>query len=187
MDNHLIRWNTARIIHKELGRLDFFKGYQPIDAELYDLYKEVTEYCTAHYAKIEGNYGSNYGYKADIYNEWLEYLDKLLEFQQYIAGADDVDKETKISDKAVELFDNKDVANVQFADLTMLNKLDILLEYSDAVVAIFNHIRPLVQSQDYPMNNDLESEIRQIIDSKGLGTFKIPDELLSNNLNYELS
>ena len=82
------------------------------------------------------------------------------------------------------MFDNKHVAEAYSADLHILKQLDLLLEYSESVKNLFNFIEPLIKLKQYFVNSEdrdlYEPEIRQVLETKGLDTFTVPEELLIN-------
>jgi len=183
MSKYLIQWNTARIINKSLNDIKFMKGYEGINTDIYVLYKEITLYHSEHYAELLTSYGNRFGFEKDIYEEWVSHLDSLVELQRLIKESNDTDA---ISKKAIELFDNKDVTSINFVDLEILNKLEILLDYSEPIRNLFNFIVPLIKPKDNDIPYELEQELREILNQKGLGSFKIPD-LSNNNQSLQLS
>ena len=182
MSSYLVKWNTARLINKELHDLKFFNGYENIHKDLYDVYKSLVKYA-GNYSDIRQLAGNAYGVEKDIYEEWIEYLDKTLEFQKFVSEKDDNTDPKEIADRAKQVFDNKHVAEAYSADLHILKQLDLLLEYSESVKNLFNFIKPLIKLEQYLISDyrDLyEPEIRQILETKGLDTFTVPEELLIN-------
>lgn len=174
MDNHLIKWNTGRLIQEELSKLVFFEGYKGINLELYTIYKELYNYSKDNYNNMLG-YNDRHGFDKQIYSEWIEYLDKVLEFQRFLEEKEDLDKGI-IATKAKEVFNNKDVGEAYVADLDKIKKLELLLEYSESIRDLFNFILPLYKP-DHKMTPELEEQIKEILDNKGLSGFEVPADL----------
>jgi len=185
MDNHLIRWNTARIINTHCKQLEFFKGYKGIHSDLYDIYSSIMKYKEDNWSNIQSKFRSAHGYSETNFDDWLKYLDKMLEFQLLVAENEDNSEAGIISKRAKEIFGNKDVAEAHCVDIQILNQLDMLIEYSESVKNIFNFIVPLYNPNFSDITIELEQEIREILQAKGLGDFEVPEELL-NNANQTL-
>ena len=181
MDNHLVKWNTARIIKAELDKLHFFRGYEGINKELYDVYQMISKYATG-YNDIASNHRNHFGYNEDTYSDWTSYLDKMLEFQLLVSAQEDNSEAGQIATRAKSLFGNKDVAEAYCANLQILNQLNMLVEYSNSVRNLFNYIVPLVKHGEV-LTIETEQEIRQILEAKGLGDFQVPEDLLITTNN----
>lgn len=186
MDNHLIKWNTGRLISPHLKDLLFFEGFKGINKDLFDLYEEVKVYSQQNYSDPASTHSRYFGFGEKAYGEWIEYLDKVLEFQKFVVDDKKEDKGA-VAKKALEVFDNKDVGEAYIADLQMLKKLETLLEYSESVRHLFNFIVPLYKPHAGSMTPELEAEILEVIENKGLSSFEIPADLLNVNQNVTLS
>jgi len=181
MDNYLVKWNTARLITLELGKLKFFYGYKAINPELHEIYMYLKDYAK-NYNDITVYRHNNFGYDKEGYSSWIEYLDKMLEFQLFVISKEDNNEAGEIASRAKNLFGNKDVADAYCADLHILNQLNLLLEYSESVRNLFNYIVPLTKDLDGILI-ETEQELRQILDAKGLGDFQVPKELIITQNN----
>ena len=184
MNSHIVKWNTGRLISKQLDNLKFFNNYKGIHLDLYELYIEIKTYANDGYYDINNN-SRYFGYNQETTEEWIAYLDKVLDFQRVVEEFKDTDQGI-IAKKAIEVFDNKDVGQAYVADLQILKKLDLLLEYSESVRHLFNFILPLYD-ESKQVSPELEQEILEVLENKGLGGFEIPADLLVVNENATLS
>ncbi len=119
MSSYLVKWNTARIIKEELENLRFLNGYEDIHKDLYDIYESLKDY-SKNYSDIGQLVGRAYGVDKDVYEDWIKYLDKTLEFQKLIAESDENTDSKEIADMAKQVFDNKNVTEAHSADLHIL-------------------------------------------------------------------
>jgi len=179
MDNHLVKWNTGRLINAQLDNLIFFRGYKAINIELFEVYTELSEYASEHYRNIGRHNHNHHGYDEDTHTAWVEYLDKMLSFQLFVTSKEDNAEVGEIAKRAKVLFGNKDVAEAYCADLHILEQLNMLVEYSDSVRNLFNFILPLYNDNEV-LKIETEFEIRSILEAKGLGTFEVPEHLIIN-------
>lgn len=181
MDNHLVKWNTGRLISLELSKLEFFIGYKGINLELYEVYSFLKDYANTNYNDVSTHQGRMFGYNEDVFKEWTVYLDKVLDFQLFVTSEEGNGEKGKIAERAKEVFGNKDVAEAYCADLHVLNQLNMLLEYSESVRDLFNYIVPLIGDRyggTISMTNETEQEIREVLEVKGLGDFQVPEHLI---------
>ena len=178
MDNHLVKWNTGRLIQKELDKLEFFYGYKGIHPDLYEIYTELVSYADG-FRNLPDFCNKSYGYDEDTYNAWVEHLDKMLEFQLLVTEKEENSETGEIATRAKEIFGNKDVAEAYCADLHILEQLNMLVDYSESVRNLFNYIVPLIE--DKTLLPETEQEIRSILEAKSLGNFEVPEHLLINN------
>tara|TARA_R110000764_G_scaffold220721_3_gene309007 strand:- start:651 stop:1193 length:543 start_codon:yes stop_codon:yes gene_type:complete len=179
MDSYLVKWNTGRLIKAELDKLSFFHGYKSVHPELHDIYTALVKYSEG-YNNVSANHRNNFGHNADSYDPWVAHLDKMLEFQLFVTSREDNAEAGEIATRAKGLFGNKDVAEAYCADLHVLDQLNMLVEYSESVRHLFNYIVPLTKHGEN-LTTETEQEIRLILEAKGLGDFKVPEELLITN------
>jgi hypothetical protein len=173
----LVKWNTGRKIYDNIRELAFFKGYHSIHPELTEIYNHLYTYMNNNYKHINRNV---YGYDEEGYEDWITYLDNVTKFQRYVRNHED-DASDEISKRAVELFGNKNVVGAVGMEIKEIDRLNLLLDYAENVRYLFNYLVPLTNPDSQTLMPQTEQEIRAVLDSKGLGKFQVPDELLVNN------
>ena len=177
MDNRLIRWNTGRVINASMEKLAFFKNYELVNKELYDMYKHLSDYTKANY---DGNAGIAYG---DMYQNLTKHLDNMIDFQLMVESDD---KSIDLGKEATERFQNANVRSAQSVDSQQIARLNLLLEYSKSIRLLFNNIVPLLK-KDVDLKLELVSELTEILMNKGLDNFEIPEDLLIKPVTQEVA
>jgi hypothetical protein len=169
MDNKLVKWNTGRLIDKELNSLKFFENYEIINKDLYDMYWHLVKYKRSNY---NGNAAINYG--SDLYDSLIQHLDNMVTFQKLV---DSGDPTVNLAEEAKARFDNKDVRNTLAIDRQEIARLELLLEYASSVRFLFNNVLPLINRSE-TVSLELSNELEEVLRNKGLDNFAIPEELL---------
>ena len=169
MDNRLVRWNTARVISAQLDNLQFFKNYELVNKELYDVYKHLRSYVSNNYS---GNARIAHG--SDLYTSLTTHLDNMIDFQLMVESAD---KSIDLGKEATERFQNAHVRSAQSVDSEEIARLNLLLEYSKSIRLLFNSLVPLTD-ETKTVSMEFTREIDEILMNKGLDHFTIPKELL---------
>lgn len=191
MNEHLVKWNTSRVIDEKLHTLDFMRGYKGIHPDVYEMYAEIVAYHKSNHVNLHQNYNGAYGLDKEVVGGWITHLDGLLDFQRYIVESTEENKDAEIARRAKDLFSDSGVADIQFVDLYMLDKFNMLLEYAEPIKTLLNSMEILTEENNHRrpvMTSELETEIREVLEHKGLGAFKIPEHLLNNtNEIIELS
>ena len=178
MDNALVKWNTGRLINKELDKLKFFAGYKTVHSDITEIYEHLCDYSHNNYRNLGSYESRHYGFNQVDHDALIDHLDKILEFQVFISEQEEIE-DNRISEKAKQLFGNENIAEAACVDLHKINQLNMLLEYSEPIRELFNYILPLTNEVD-TLQPGTESEIREILEAKGLGTFQVPEHLLIN-------
>lgn len=152
--NELIRkYNTVRTLDKKFEALKFLNGYEGIDTDVYDKYKELTTY-------LKGNYIGDL--RSSAKSEIDSYLDKVTEFQLFVVEVDGNPK--LVGDKSMELFGTKDFKDAHVIDMEIFKKYKELLSYAEPIQTILNHMPVLTDNLD--MNQEVETEIRNYVNFK---------------------
>ena len=175
MDNRLIRWNTGRVINASMEKLAFFKNYELVNKELYDMYKHLSDYTKANY---DGNAGVGYG---DMYKNLTKHLDNMIDFQLMVESDD---KSIDLGKEATERFQNAHVRSAVSVDSQQVARLNLLLEYSKSIRILFNNLVPLTDEKQV-VSIEFSNEISEILQNKGLDHFTIPEELLIESVAPE--
>lgn len=148
MNDHIIRWNTARIIKERQGNLLFFRNFKVFNEEMYDLWKEITDYSDS-YQLLE-KYSTRRG--LEHHEPFVDMLDKMADLQKFME--DDFTKED-LMDKIDSLNSHenidvsKDVKGVLVVDTEMLDKLDKLLTYAKPIRTLLNEVSILTLAGSY--------------------------------------
>lgn len=172
MSNRLIRWNTGRLINRELYHLKFFSNYEMINKDLFDMYKHIEKYAYDNY-----NGRASIRHNEELYDSLVQHLDNMIDFQNLV---DSQDPSINLAEEAKSRFDNKHVRSTEALERQEIKRLNLLLEYSESVRNLFNDSLSLTNYHE-KMSTGLISEIEEVLLNKGLDNFDIPDELLINN------
>jgi hypothetical protein len=166
MSEHLIKWNTARLLRPNLYKLKFLQNFS-LNTDLQQEYLFLRKYCDDYYTKSDNTYGMRMHHVQDLQS----YLDKAGEFQIYVSQNPD-DKEG-IAQMAQVLF-NPDpdtlLHNARAIDLKVYNKYLELLDYAEPVHTLLGEVRVLTGGHDRQhceVYAELEQELRLYIQSKG--------------------
>ena len=172
MSRELIEWTTAKYIRENLDKLKFMRNYKLFNQEIAELYKEVKDYSIQKYADDFRDFTSKYPSGETFITSLLNYIGKITEFQLFVR--DHKDDSSAIQQKSKELFGIETVTESVGYNLEMYDKMQILLNYAEPVKALFNHIDLLKDIKNLDIEADTESMIKDILEAKGLTTFKIP-------------
>lgn len=181
MSNVLIRWNTARIIKAKLHHGNFLFNFETFNPTYAKMYEELCRYVDNNYRDVVGHSTNSYfGLGRSTYTDLITHLDKVQQFQEFIATAP-TDKE--VADMAQFMFANKELQDGQAVDPTIMVLLTKVLEYSTATGIMFNYMSILTgmttvnslstyqRGLDRSKNRipvELEMELKQFLDYKGL-------------------
>jgi len=149
--NSLLKsYNTARIIGKELDKLNFLKNFSAIDVEVWEKFKEVRTYQKHNF----------YNGTGQIATEINDFLDKLVEFQLFVKEVDGQKK--LVSDKSQELFGTPDFDNSVVIDMDIFEKYKELLSYAEPISPLLNEVDALT-NVDKSISEELEREVKNYI------------------------
>lgn len=165
MAKALIKWHTARLIVKELGKLKFFQNFGSINPDLANKYQKLKAYVTDNYVDVDRvSKGKYWGLTSDVYNEMIDHHDKVAQLQLFIRKNPD-DKEA-IAEMSKSLFD-EEFTGASGLDLEVYDMLQELLEYSEPIRTLLNTIPAFIE-YDKTVSSDLEQEVRFYLNAKGV-------------------
>lgn len=141
MSNLLIKWNTARLLHQHIDKLEFMNNFSAIDSGIADRYKALYKYYDDHYRDVSPmKSSSTYGGTNEIFDELITHLDKVTELQLY--AAQNPTDAAGISDLAKGLFpDDPNAGEIKGAvgyDLNIYQELHALLDYAAPMQTMLN-------------------------------------------------
>lgn len=186
MSNLLIRWNTARIIKDKLAQAAFLFNFQSFNPIYTSYYKQLSDYVELNYREVEGYRNNNYfGLDQGTYTDLISHLDKVKQFQDFVATQP---TEKEVADMAQFMFGNKEIQDGQAVDPQQMVLLSRVIEYSNAVGVMFNHMPALTGCEFSELYNKgvskikkyisitLEMEIKQYLEMKGLTEYGQDEE-----------
>lgn len=170
MSNTLIEWNTARLLKQHLHKLAFLYNYS-VDIEKQTEYRKLLEYFKNNYRDMEREEF------AVATGDLINHLDKVQQFQMFVLSNNDPDAVSKL---ALELWKTDQITDACSIDMTIYNRLNNLLDWSEPIRTMFNEIpvltglnstspKELKQYTTYENNSiseDLERVIISYVESK---------------------
>lgn len=200
MSNRLIRWNTARLIKGKLHHCAFLYNF-PFNERLNIIYTQLCNYVDTNYRSLEGmleEKNTYSGLSKETYDDMVAHLDNVHNFQKFVQSRPN--DHSGIALLAEKLFNNKELVDGMAVDLTMMKKLEELLEYSEAAGSLFNSIPVLTgysstygvapaydanttQRNKRSIPEELESEIRKLLEQKGILQYDSPQEDTTNTIS----
>lgn len=186
MSNLLIRWNTARIIKDKLAQAAFLFNFQSFNPTYASYYKQLSDYVDLNYREVEVYRNNNYfGLDQGTYTDLVSHLDKVKQFQDFVATQP---TEKEVADMAQFMFGNKEIQDGQAVDPQFMVLLSKVMEYSNAVGILLNHVPELVGCEFHEIHSkkiekikksismSLEMEIKEYIEMKGLTNYGQDEE-----------
>jgi hypothetical protein len=162
----LKRWNTARLMKKNMYKLWFLQNFS-LNPELRDTYLELRRYADAYYSEADGMYGMRSHHVADL----KEYLDGVSQFQQYVAqNPDDVEGIAMMAKQMLNPAEGTEIVDARAFDMEIYNRYLELVDCVEPVYVILNQIPKLTggtNREKHELWNELEQELRLYIQSKG--------------------
>ena len=171
----LIQYNTARLLHKEIYTYIFLRQFFDLNKEIFLIYSHLENYEHKNYRQRTclGHYGTEL-------DKFHRFMDKLLEFE---LCKNSVEKEEELEEKAVSLFENKDVVSVASVDMIEIQRLNLIKEYCQDIHVLMNAIEGLDLYGSSRVTSELKVQLEEILKNKGLDQFQIPEELLIKTEN----
>lgn len=164
MSSALVRWNTARIIEKDLDKLKFLNNFSRFHGKYASAYESLVKYVNTNYRNLEDHSTNDryYGLRSKGYDELIAHVDKLTQFQLLVRdNADNVDL---IAQAAKEMFNPKqEITDGCAVDLWAYDLLQELLDYAAPVYILLNEVGRLTGQPagvSKFINEELEAEIR---------------------------
>ena len=148
MSSTLIRWNTARLLKQEIGKLNFMRGLRPFSEELHAKFLQIQQYADTHWRETKS--------EADL----VEYLDNVGNLQKFVR--ENPEDHAAIARYVKQLFDPQDgieIADGRAIDMEIYDLYQQLLDWSEPVRTMLNMVAPLTQAGQ--MTGEQEDEIRR--------------------------
>lgn len=161
MSNALIKWNTARMIHKHLDSFKFLNNFEVFNDEITKKYNVLYKYCNTYFREIKDYVGP------EELQDLEAHCDAVTEFQLFVRNHKD--NTEAIAKRAIEFFGNDAAAmgitNGAGVDINMWEILQEVLEYTEPIKGLLNEM-PVLHRSSNTISNDLEEEIRSFINWK---------------------
>jgi hypothetical protein len=179
MSNILIQWNTARQLAAKLNQVAFLYNFSLVP-EKQDEYRKLVEYTKTHFTDLR-NLGKISEENSPAYTTMINHLDKVQQFQTFVkSNANPED----IATLALEMWRSDTVTDGYAVELTLLESLDNLIEWSASVKSMLNFIpfltgystvddvlaeyNPYKNRKDYSIPSDLHYSIISYLETKNL-------------------
>ena len=160
MDDKLIKWHTARLIHDKLQDLRMFVNFGDFNIELKEKYDTLIEFENENFTRFDWHSWST----LDMEDEIMSYFKNVFEFQLHVR--ENVNNTESIKNKSLELFHINDAEDGLAVDLHIYDTLQELLEYSKEVGPLLNSVNFL--NSKYEITKEQEILIKEILKSKRL-------------------
>lgn len=168
MSSALIRWNTARLIHQELPKLQFLRNFGRFHPRYRAWFIELDSYATQWYRELKDHTKDDkyYGLKQGAYDDLVRHMEKVTQFQLFVR--DNPSEESKIAELAREMFNPKtEITDGLAIEIGMYDKLKELLDFAQPISILLNEVGRLKGSTDF-ISEELEHEIKAYIELKGV-------------------
>lgn len=168
MSNALIRWNTARLIADKLDHCQFLNNFERFNPRIYDKFVALKSYVDENYKDV----GSHrlFGHGTDSYKDLITHLDNVYSFQQFVKG--NMSTPDLVAQMALQLFGNKEITDGCAVEISIMEDMLEVTNYSNILGPLLNYIPILSASypgeQKQSIPEELEREIINYIDLKGL-------------------
>jgi hypothetical protein len=153
MSNSLIRWNTARLIANNLKKAAFLWNFETFNKEKSDQYKALVAFVDANWNEVGKYCNSSHSITRDAYNSLIAHLDKVHQFQNFVATKPSADE---ISAVATELFGTNILVDGQAVDPAMWNIYTELMEYAEPIAGMLNELPILTGINSELIESDKE-------------------------------
>jgi len=159
MDNKLIKWNTARLIHEQLDKLSFFFNFT-LNVELQELYQGLVKYRDRYYTEMNTNIWGAHG---EWFDSIVDHMNKVEEFQLFVI--DHEDNSEAIQKKATQMFSLPMLTDGCAIEMEQYNILQELLEYAEPIHSLFNNI-DILTNNIKTITQEQEVLLKEILDLK---------------------
>lgn len=163
--------------------LKFLRNYKLFNFDISNLYDEIKSFKEDNFHEDYIKHLTKYGEGEKFITDVLSYTSKVTELQLFIR--EHKDSPDEIKNKSLELFGIDTYEQAIGYNLEMYDKLQTLLNYAEPVKALFNHIDILKDQTKPSISQETEILIKEVIQSKGLNDFKIPDFKVDNVVEIE--
>lgn len=180
MSTSLIKWNTARLLEKNMHKCRFLANFSGFDPVMASEYRELVGYMRKWYRKLTDidKQGFKFTDEGDI-DALVDHCQRIYSFQRKVAElSSDPANAQVIADEAKALFGDANINAAHGADLSIINRMEALVDYCEPLIML-NAIPQLtgdVVSTEWPyltgmvntirFTEDLEREIKDFIQLK---------------------
>jgi hypothetical protein len=173
MSNALIRWNTARVMHKHFQTLKFLNNYELFHFQHATDYQNLKKYVETNYRPIDSIANSNnyYGINSQSNDDLVNHCEKVMKFQLFVR--EHKNNPELIAQVAKEMFNpEQEIADGCAVDIVLYDKLMKLVEYAEPIHTLLNEMRVLTSRNEHnvasPISEQLENEIKAYLTFKGV-------------------
>lgn len=160
MSNRLVQWNTARLIRKQMHKLNFLWNYAKFDQEKASEYRKLVDYVAKYYNEVEEHTNKNmFGVNSATYDSLISHLDKVQVFQDYVATKPDP---VQLAEVAKDLFGNSTINDGLSVDPEMWALFNSLLEYAQPIGDMLNSMFVLTSLNG--MDSETEDMVKEDYD-----------------------
>jgi hypothetical protein len=185
MSDALIKWNTARILEKNLHKCRFLQNFSSFEPAMAKEYTSLYDYMKKWYRPLTDldKQGFKFMNPGDV-DGLVDHCERIYSFQRMVSEIFNGDEakpsnaQDLIADAAKSLFGDSQIQNAHGADLTIIYRMEALVDYCEPL-SFLNSI-PLLTgdyvktdwqftlkgSNTITMTEELEQEIRTFIQSK---------------------
>lgn len=163
------KWYTAKLIEDALPKLEYLQNFKTFNTDVVELYETLCEYHNTYYSSCIQAYANEEVAENDI----LTILSSMKEMQLFVN--EHQGNTEAIANKSTEIFGSNIVTNGLGVDLPIYQKLMFLLDLSEPVGDLFNHVSFLIRD-GASITREQECIIKDILELKEI-SFDIPDEI----------
>ena len=165
MHSKVIKWNTARKVHKELSnpKYLFLNGFAPFNKDMHDLFNELSQYTKHNYEDLS-RMSSNLGVREHNV-QFCEFLDNLERVQETLETNPEsvVEVIKAINHEAIPHTTNDTLV----VDREILNKLEELITYAAPICDLLSKIKALTNLEKVGDTVAFEHAIKEYLNFKG--------------------
>jgi hypothetical protein len=166
MNEIMVKWHTARLIHEELEKLPFLSNFATFNADIHTTFKELMSYRDINYVDLTSYRNANkVGCNPTAFKELCEGTQTIIDFQLFVE--EHKENPEAITEKALSLFSNAIISDARAVELDVYKKLMSVVEYAEPIKALFNNINVL-QEEGKTISYEIEQEIKAYMALKGL-------------------
>lgn len=168
MSNALIRWNTGRLIARDLPKLKFLNNFSRFHPSYNKWYVELVEYTNKYYRPLDAAAKDSkyFGLPENGYHDLITHMDKVTTFQLFVR-ANPTESE-KIAELARDMFNPQtEITDGLAVEVAMMDKLNELLDFSTSIRTLLNEVGVLTSSYS-TITQEVEAEIRHYCESRGI-------------------
>lgn len=171
MSNALIRWNTARVMHEGIHKLEFLENFDVFHGAHAKAYRGLVSYIRNYYRELKEHSVNEryYSLRDKGYDQLVMHCNKLTQFQLLVRTLKD--KPEAIAQAAKELFaPETEITDGCAIDTAFYDTYMELLDYAVPIGTLLNEVGILTGIDHCSISEELEQEIRSYLASKNVHT-----------------